>query len=292
MSTRVKPRMQWAHSIAWAVLGPVARRAARAYIAGNTLADALAVRARCADGMKATIGYFNRMEDKPRYIADQNLACLRAVAGTQDYVSVKLSTLHYSRSLLDELVQVAAESQVRLHFDSLQPETAEPTLATLRELLAGGVGCALGYTLPARWQRSVEDACWLRQHRVSIRVVKGEWADPQAPNLDARTGFLRVIDALSAGAHHVAVASHDVTVATESLRRLLTKGVSCEWELLYGLPTRSSIATARRLGVPVRIYIPYGQEMLRYAVNKVVRDPHILLFLTKDYLHSYFPQTP
>jgi proline dehydrogenase len=283
-----------ARALVWSVLGPVARRAARAYVAGSELADALRVRQRCVQaGVATTIGYFNRPTDVPRFIADQNLACLRAVAGMSDYVSIKLSTLHYSRELLGELMQTAAASRVRLHLDSLQPETAEPTWSIIRDLVGAGLPCEFGCTLPARWRRSVEDAQWVRQHALFVRVVKGEWADPHEPERAARDGFLRVIDELAAGARHVAVASHDVPLAAEALTRLRASATSCEMELLYGLPMRGSLKLARQLRVPVRIYIPYGQEMLRYAANKVIEHPHILWLLAKDVVHSFIdPDLP
>ena len=63
-------------------------------------------------------------------------------------------------------------------------------------------------------------------------------------------------------------------------------------ELLYGLPMRGSLALAKRLNVPVRLYIPYGQEMLRYAVNKVLRHPHIGWQLAKDFVHSIHRPDP
>jgi proline dehydrogenase len=287
VTEHAKPQLGFARTTAWSLLTPVARRAARAYIAGSELEDALRVRRHCAAaGVATTIGYFNRMQDSPRLIADQNLACLKAVAGTSDYISIKLSTLDYSGDLLSELIQAGATSKVRLHLDSLQPETADPSWAMIKELLSANVACDLGCTLAARWSRAVEDARWARQQPLFIRVVKGEWADPHEPNRDARDGFLAVIEELARGARHVAVATHDVPLATEAFSRLQANGVSCGMELLYGLPMRGSLALAKRLNVPVRLYIPYGQEMLRYAVNKVLRHPHIGWQLAKDFVHS------
>jgi len=70
--------------------------------------------------------------------------------------------------------------------------------------------------------------------------------------MDMRCGFLNVIDGLAGSGCFVAVASHDIPLAEESLRRLLGAGTLCELELLYGLPRRGPIKMARKLGVSVR----------------------------------------
>ena len=59
-----------------------------------------------------------------------------------------------------------------------------------------------------------------------------------------------------------------------------------EWNCSTACPCAASLALAKRLNVPVRLYIPYGQEMLRYAVSKVLRHPHIGWQLAKDFVHS------
>ena len=289
-SVTAAPRRQLglARSIAWGILGPIARQAAHSYIAGPALDDALGVRHRFASaGVPVTIGYFNWAEDSPRAIADHNLAALRALAGTRDYVSIKLPTLHDAPDLLAELTQAAAAGGIRLHMDSLQPETADRTWATIAGLLSGNVNCKLGFTVAARWRRAVDDVRLARRYPLSIRVVKGEWADPHDPGRDPRAGFLEVIDELARGAHHVAVASHDGPLAVQALSKLRAAGVSCELELLYGLPMRHSFAIAQRLKVPVRVYIPFGEAMLRYGVNAILRHPKIALYLAKDFLGSF-----
>jgi proline dehydrogenase len=80
----------------------------------------------------------------------------------------------------------------------------------------------------------------------------------------------------------VAVASHDVTLARTALERLIRSGTSCELEMLYGLPMKASIAQARELGVPVRVYVPYGQAFLPYAMSQLKQNPRIAWWLLRD----------
>src|SRR5690606_24601998 len=92
-------------------------------------------------------------------------------------------------------LDVARRRGVGVHLDSMHPDTADRTLALLPLLLAVHPG--LGCTLPGRWARSVEDARYVTDLGVrSVRVVKGQWADPADPRRDARAGVLAVVDAL------------------------------------------------------------------------------------------------
>ena len=80
----------------------------------------------------------------------------------------------------------------------------------------------------------------------------------------------------------MAVASHDVTLVNESIRRLRTAGTSCGMELLYGLPMRESLQQANWLAVGVHVYVPYGKAYLPYALSCVGRDPRIAWWLFRD----------
>jgi proline dehydrogenase len=270
-------------------LRPLARSAARAYVAGDTLAEAMTVADRlCLSGLGVTLGYWDGPTDSPRRVADEYLACVRALAGNEyGYVSVKAPAIDYSTELLDELVTEAMTHKARLHFDSLGIESVAPTQRAMDALLARGG--ELSCTLPGRWRRSVADAQWAIEREMTVRVVKGQWPDPLQPDFDPRTGFLLVIDALAGRARHVAVASHDVSLAAEAVRRLQARGTSCELELLYGLPMRRSLKLADELGLGVRAYVPYGESFLPYAMRRVALDPRIAWRLLRDAVKGLRP---
>jgi proline dehydrogenase len=140
----------------------------------------------------------------------------------------------------------------------------------------------IGCTLPGRWRRSPNDAHWASDHGLCVRVVKGEWPDPREPQRNPRAGFLEVIDALAGRARRVGVATHDVALARAAIRRLQAAGTPCGLELLYGLPMRESIRHARELGIDVRVYVPYGEAYMPYALSQIRRRPRMLLWLLND----------
>lgn len=272
-----------ARKMASRCVSPLALRAVKAYVAGERLDDALAVGDRLKRrGLGVTVAYWDAPDDSPRRIANEYLAGIRALADREgDYLSIKLPSLNFSRELVGELVEEATRCDVRLHGDALAPEAALPSRALLEESL--GSGAELSYTLPGRWRRSIIDAAWAVENDLTVRVVKGQWPETATePAGDLRAGFLRVIDALAGRARHVAVASHDVPLVDEAIRRLRAAGTSCELELLYGLPMRRSLEQAQRLALEVHVYVPYGKSYLPYALSRLGRNPRIMWWLMRD----------
>lgn len=284
---RSRPRelFHWLARRAKAPFHGLARIASRSYIAGDELDDALSVAARLAErGCSATIGYWDGPNDSPTTVirAYQSAVAGIAAAKLDAYQSIKLPSLGYSRDLIRELAERALEGGVGLHFDALGPETVDRTWGLIGELPGGGAN--LGCTIPGRWARSPADAEWAIAHGLAVRVVKGQWQDPEHPMLDPRSGYLEVIKRLAGRARRVAVASHDLLTARRSIEILLAAGTPTTLELLYGLPSRRQIAMARELNVPARIYVPYGVAYLPYCLGQMKRNPRIAWWLLRDAL--------
>lgn len=270
---------------------PIIRRAASRYIAGTRLEDALRLARQLAQrGTTCTLGFWDAPNSPPRDVADHYLAAFDALAhsGLAGYVSIKLPSLHYARTLLDELAARALQSNRRLHFDSLAPDTADRTRSTVAELAAAYPQLELGYTIAARWQRAADDASWAAARGLRVRLVKGEWPDPHKDPADLRIAYLDIIERLAGKAHAVSVASHDVPLAEQALRRLKEAATPCSLELLYGLPMRRAMALAQRMDVPVCIYIPYGEAYAPYALSQALRKPRLLWWLARDLAATTF----
>ena len=295
------------------------RLAARLFVRGSRLSDAVAASGRlAARGRASTIGYFNADGDAPRAVADACLAALEAIGGAggaggargaarpaptaRPYLSIKVPALGFDEGLVGEIVDRAARGGVGVHFDSHEADQADATFlaisAAARRLPAAttpeGVDAGpdagareggpwrLGCTLPGRWPRSVDDADRTAALGLRVRVVKGQWADPAAPDVDPRRGFLEVIDRLAGRARQVAVASHDAPLAREALQRLRRAGTPAELELLLGLPMQGALRVAREMQAPVRVYLPFGVSWLPYALLHVQKNPRVAWWALRD----------
>lgn len=265
------------------LVGTVARKASRNYIAGPALEDAQHVSRHLAGrGYWLTQGYWDGHADVPERVCDTYCAALKQLArlGGNNYLSLKIPALHYRPALFESVLAASRESGVPIHFDSLAPEQASRLHAFIGQHAT--CGDAVGCTLPGRWRRSLEDAERANALRLNVRVVKGQWEDPGDPGRDPRAGYLQVIDRLAGQARCVRVATHDVSLARDALNRLKAAGTRCELELLYGLPIAGPLSLAAGLDVPVRIYIAFGHAYLPYALASLRKQPGMLLKLLRE----------
>lgn len=213
-------------------------------------------------GLAGSVGYFHRAGAAPAEI----VAAYRAVAGGCDAVlAVKAPALGFAEAALAALVATGREIVLDAH---AEPQAA-PTLALARRF--AGVGAAL----PARWQRSAADAAALRDAPARLRLVKGEWADPAGDMADIPAAYLALARQLAGRAAPVGIATHDPALAEAALTLLREAGTPCELEQLRGLPRRRTMAIAARLGVPVRLYCPFGPGWWPYALDSALDRPYL-----------------
>jgi proline dehydrogenase len=258
--------------VEWSVRGPSAAGTAR----------------RCErlhrSGMGAAVAYFQAGDARPEEIvaANRMVASLLASRSADVYLSVKAPPLAFDAARLRSIAEAAAAASLALLFDAHAADHADRTLDVVWGLLPEFP--RTGVALPARWRRSLADAVRFRDTSARIRIVKGEWADPSSADQAVEANYLALISALAGRAGMVAVATHDPGLAERSLAALLAAGTPCELEQLRGLPRRRTMAVARRLGVPVRVYLPFGPGWWPYAVDKALGRPYLLSWAMRDLL--------
>lgn len=260
---------------------PVIRYATRSYIAGEAVGDALklAVEAR-ASGFACTLCYWNDGKESPETVATHYRATIDAIhgAGLDGKLAIKTPALWDRADLAASVVRYARERQIRVMFDSHAPAQSDDIFRTIDICGPEGVGIAI----PGRWRRSIADAERAISLGLDVRVVKGQWADPDDPGHDLSEGYRRIIDLLAGRARKVAVATHDPELSEAALSRLTAAETHCEQELIYPDPLTRTVEVADRLKVGSRLYIPFGSAWLPYSLSRAARKPEVLVWLIRD----------
>jgi proline dehydrogenase len=264
------------------VKSQVVDRMTKSHLAGPEVDDALRIyRQAKSRGWSCTFGYWSGPEDTPTSNAAVYLNTLHQILGNhlQCYLSIKLTSINYDVGVVSELLQLGSERGIRIHFDAMDPDSANPTFSLLDCALKSyrNVGC----TLPSRWKRSIDDAARLVEYGIPVRIVKGQWPDPLDPRRDPVSGYLEIVKRLSGRAAFVAVATHDRRVARAALRVLKDTKTPCEMEQLSSLP-QNCARLAHSLGVPMRLYVPFGFASLPYDIWQVRTRPQIVAWVLRD----------
>jgi len=257
-------------------------RMTASHLAGPTVADAVRIYDQAARyGCSCTFGYWSGPDDTPATHRSVYHATLQTILerSLNCYLSIKVTALKYDFGIVSELLDVANGRGVRVHFDAMDPDSAVPTFELLERALKSHRN--LGCTLPSRWRRSITDTARVIDYGIPVRIVKGQWADPLSPSQNARRNYHEIINNLAGRAAHVAVATHDRSVAREALQRLRESKTPCEMEQLSSLP-QNCAHLARSLDVPLRIYVPFGHASLPYGIWQARTRPQVIAWVMRD----------
>ncbi|KAA9375083.1 proline dehydrogenase [Microbispora cellulosiformans] len=273
------------------VLGPLARRVARRFVAGESLEAALErVTEVLASGHRANLEYMGEScRDARRAVAETDAfvdAAMRLAPGC----SVSLDLSHIGLAVDEDL---ALDNATRV---------AEATEGAARELMISAEGSGrtdavlsvhrrlcerfthVGITVQARLRRTDADLRALLDLPGRIRLVKGAFLEPESvaytredPALAA--AYLRYAELLADTGHSCSFATHDWELIGHIDRHLGGTGhdgVPWEFETLLGLG-RDRLDTMAAKGHPTREYVVFGTEWWLYVCNRLAEDPRRLL---------------
>ena len=255
----------------------VAYRLASRYVAGTTADDALATARRLADqNVLSSIDFFGEnVADASE--ADRVADAFVALAGRIDagmYLSIDLSHIAIDepgdgpRRRLERIaaalpagawIQVGAEQLARTD------RILEAVLAVAR---GGG---SVAATIQANLRRSPADAQRLAEAGVPIRLVKGAyvetpalahaWGDP------TDIALIELAYSLHGAGATLSLGTHDPVIREALLPALPALTI----EMLLGVRSYDLPSLAAR-GVPVRVYVPYGDGWFRYAMRRAAES--------------------
>ena len=253
-----------------------AHRLARGYVAGTRPQDAVACAHRlAAAGLASSIDFFGENVSDPieaDRVADQYVALAQELerAPGHTFLSIDLSHIGLDQpgeAVRQRLERIASALPAgrRIQVGAEQERRADRILAAVSAVARQGG--AVSATIQANLKRSGADAQALVEGGVPIRVVKGAYVEdsqvarPWGEPTDL--AFIELAHELHANGAEVAIATHDAVLRETLVRALPGIGV----EMLLGVRSADARVVAGR-GLPVRIYVPYGDGWFRYAMRR------------------------
>ncbi|MEU4689852.1 proline dehydrogenase family protein [Actinoplanes sp. NPDC023714] len=277
-------------------LGPLVRRVARRFVAGETLDDAVGrVAGIVADGHRASVEYLGEScRDAQRATAETEVF-VAAAQHLPPAVSISLDLSHVGLAIdrdlaLDNATRIARATRDTGREMMISAEGSDRTDAVLD---VHGALCErfehVGVTVQARLHRTAGDLRRLLPLPGRIRLVKGAFLEPlthamarEDPALPV--AYLRYARQLADAGHLCSFATHDrdLIAGVDQLLGGSGRGdAPWEFETLLGLGPDRLAAMADR-GHPTREYVVFGTEWWLYVCNRLAEDPQRLLQAVAD----------
>jgi proline dehydrogenase len=276
---------------------PLLRRAARRFVAGEQLSEALeAVRRLNAAGLAATLDFLGEgVTSRERAEASGRAygRILDAVhaSGVRSHLSLKLTQLGLDvdevlcHRILREILDRAGGTFVRIDMESSR--YTDRTLRLFEALWAEGRR-NVGVVIQSYLRRSARDVERLIALGARVRLVKGAYAEPPSVafprKADVDVNFARLAARLLGAGTYPAIATHDERLIEEAIRTAASLGVApdrFEFQLLYGVRRDLQMRLAQR-GYRVRIYVPFGEEWYPYFMRRLAERPANVWFVLRS----------
>jgi proline dehydrogenase len=270
----------------------VIRRAARRYLGGATVSEAMdVVRSLAAAGMPATLAVVGEAAQTPEYAVQhlrELLTVTDAVAGTglDVRLGVKLTGLglafdpQLARTHLFSVAEAAAAAGCVVEIDMEQARYVDLTLDTVRA--ARRTMSNVEAAVQAELYRTAGDVRALVAGQIPARVVKGAYKEGRAhaygrPEV-IRDSYLDVVRQYLKAGVRVAVATHDEYLIFHVQRLAEELGVSSdayEFQMLKGIEEQLRAALVRS-GHPVRVTVNFGSDAHKWSLRRLRENPELL----------------
>jgi proline dehydrogenase len=291
-------RLSWLRK--WMETSPTAQRLASRFIAGATLAEALAVARRLkAEGIAITLDHLGesvKSLDDAAAARDVYLRALDAIyregGALEPNVSLKLTQFgldldaNACRENVAQVVRRAGEIQGFVRIDMESSPYTQRTLDLAIDLHSRYR--AVGVVIQAYLHRSRGDIETLCEQGVRVRLCKGAYLEPAEVafphKADVDRNFIDLMRLLLDRGVDPAIATHDEKMIEAAQSYATAQKISrdrFEFQMLYGIRRdlqKSLVAQGDRL----RLYVPFGRAWYPYYMRRLAERPANVLFILRN----------
>ena len=282
----------------------LAKRFARRFVAGETLAEALdAVRALNARGIRASLDLLGESvtnEREARAARDAYLGILDRIHAQKldANVSVKLTAmgLDISEDLcvaqMQEILGRARDYETFVRVDMESSEYTERTLHLFEHRLYPLFRNHVGVVLQSYLYRTFTDIEYALQIGCRVRLCKGAYKEPASvaypDKKDVDANYVKCMHALMRHGNYPGIATHDPALITEAKRFARENDIApsrFEFQMLYGV-RRDLQERLVREGYNMRVYVPFGTQWYPYLMRRLAERPANVAFITGNVLRE------
>jgi proline dehydrogenase len=295
-------RAKWARAIVTHFF--VTRRMARRFVAGETLAEAVAATRELnrkgmtvsldllgenvfneADALRAAEGYFKLLEAIQEHQLNSDVSVKLTQLGLDIGNELVLKNM---RNLLDKARAIGTGITI----DMEGSEYTQRTLDIFHQLHQEYDN--LGTVIQSYLYRSEADMQKLGSEGAQIRLCKGAYKEPadiafpQKSDVDAN--YIKVMNAFMSSENraqgaYLKIATHDPKMIQAALDLIKKENIPTdqfEFQMLYGIRTGTQEELTKQ-GYRVRIYVPYGTQWYPYFMRRLAERPANLWFFFKNF---------
>ena len=271
---------------------PMVHFFARRYVAGATLADAVAtVKRLSAQGCCATLDVLGESVSERRHAVTAVAAyheVIEAIAAEALPANISLKPTQmglnidyaFCRDNVAAVIEQAFAKRIFVRIDMEDSPTTDATLRLYHELVAR-FPKGTGVVIQARMRRTLADCAALAAEGASVRLCKGIYLEPRPVAYEEREiirrAYVHALRILLAGGAYVGIATHDELLVCEALALIHELGLQrdrYEFQMLLGVdPELRRIITDA--GHTLRVYVPFGSHWYPYSVRRCRENPSI-----------------
>ncbi|HEX5972546.1 MAG TPA: proline dehydrogenase family protein [Gemmatimonadaceae bacterium] len=282
----------------------LAQQFARRFVAGETVAEALAVvRELNAKGITASLDLLGESvhnDAEARAARDEYLRILDRIRESKvdANVSVKLTAmgLDIDHELCVGIMQdILTRAQAYDTFVRIDMESSEYTDITLRlfeDRLYPTWKANVGVVLQSYLYRTYADVEHMNSLHARVRICKGAYKEPvkvaYPDKKDVDANYIKCMRELMLNGNYPGVATHDPAMINEAKRWAKEKGITpdrFEFQMLYGV-RRDLQESLVREGWRVRCYVPFGTQWYPYLMRRLAERPANVAFITGNVIRE------